>query len=216
MLKHKLIDKIQPLTIAVSVLVLSGCMKQAVEWKKFTYMGSGSYRGEILLPKGSKGGAFTVDHDIPITKADLKPLQMKWVHRKKGKNYTFSHYTGLFYSSGFMGPENSYAVYHKRTKEITWPVALQRAKKEALKRYRGRALSERPVVLNNKFQGIEVDFEQVKKKKTAHGKMRIFYIPKQKKRKVEYRIYVIQAIGDKEFLESEDTKKFFSSLIISA
>ena len=198
----------------LSILLVTSCTNAAkeIEWKKFTYLGSGSYRAEIKLPKSAKTSIFTVDHDIPITKADLKPMQMKWVHKRNGKNYTFSHYTGLLYSSGFFGPGQKYAVYHKKTKEITWPVALQKAKKEILKHFDGRQLAERQAILNNRYQGIEVDFEVVEKKDKQLGRMKLFYVPKQKKRRVEYRIYTIMAIGDQEFLDSKNTKEVFNSL----
>lgn len=196
---------------AVFFFLLAGCTKQEIEWKKFTYLGSGSYKAEITLPKTAKTNIFTVDHDFPITKADLKPMQMKWVHRKGGKNYTYSHYTGLLYRSGFMGPKQSYAVYHRKTTEITWPVALQKTKKEVLKHFKGRQIAERQAVLNGRYQGIEVDFEVAKAKEKQLGKMKIFYVPKKKKRRIQYRIYILLALGDQKFLDSKDTKEVFNS-----
>jgi len=94
-------------------------------------------------------------------------------------------------------------------------VALTQARKEILKYHNAKELSELAIMMDGLFLGLEIDF-QGRDNANTYGKVRIFFVQNSGSRsgRPRPRLYGVEALGSKEFLESPQTKEVLQSLKI--
>jgi len=169
---------------------------------------------KVQLPKKSSHGSMMVVLDTTVSPTDLRPGEVRVVVKRDGKNYAKRDFDGMF-SGGPFQTSDTYGAFESATDNPNWNAALIQGRIEILNYHKAKVISERPIMMNGQFPGLEVDFQAIDDANTQ-GKLRLYFVVNSASRSGQPvpRLYGVQAVGSKAFLELPQTKTVLDSLSI--